>query len=283
MSWQVLTLLSVLFISISNLLQRVLLRDEKSNPAAYSIVFQILTGSMIALFGFLVSDMTFPNLFLYWPNLFVTSISYGVGALFLFKALKDIETSKFAVLFASRIVFTALASSLFLQQHLNERQILGTILILAAILLVSVKRKTFTFGKGDFFALIAAAGFGVGFTNDEYLLNHFNLYPYIFIAFILPVFFIAPMNISSLKYVKDFLQKTLLIKMLILCFVYALGAITIYTALQMSTNASQVAAVNLSTVVVTVLLAVIFLKERDNLVKKILGALLAFIGLLLVT
>lgn len=56
-----------------------------------------------------------------------------------------------------------------------------------------------------------------------------------------------------------------------------------FVALQKAPNSSQVAAINLTSVIVIVLLSIIFLKEHTDWLKKIVGAVLSFIGLLLLT
>ncbi|GAI50673.1 unnamed protein product, partial [marine sediment metagenome] len=42
MSWIFLILIGVLFVSTSSLFQRVLLKDEQSDPFTYAIIFQLI-------------------------------------------------------------------------------------------------------------------------------------------------------------------------------------------------------------------------------------------------
>jgi len=46
--------------------------------------------------------------------------------------------------------------------------------------------------------------------------------------------------------------------------------------------ASQIAAINQAQVIITVLLAVLLLKEKDNLLRKLIAAVLVTIGVILV-
>lgn len=80
-----------------------------------------------------------------------------------------------------------------------------------------------------------------------------------------------------------FLTKKIIWKLLLLCVIYAAGSLMFFVALQKAPNSSQVATINLTSVVVIVLLAIIFLKERAEWPKKVIGAVLSFIGLLLVS
>ena len=74
-----------------------------------------------------------------------------------------------------------------------------------------------------------------------------------------------------------------MIKMLLLCVLYATQAILFFAALQMSKNSSRIASINLVSVIVTVLMAIAFLKEKGDLAQKLLGAVSSFIGLILVS
>jgi len=88
---------------------------------------------------------------------------------------------------------------------------------------------------------------------------------------------------KKLRHIKSFLQKTVLIKIVLLCIVYGISEIAFYLALKTGNNSSQIASINLTGVIVTVLLAIIFLKERTHLVQKLLGAVVAFIELFLIS
>lgn len=282
MSWQILILISVVLYSISVLLQRVLLRQNESRPVAYAMFFQFLTGIVLGVVGFLFADMSLPSNFsdLFW-NLILMVILYGFSNIFIFRSLKQIEASKFSIIFATRAFFTVLASSLLLKEFLTGPQFLGTLLIFSGVVLVNSKSSKLSFDKGSLLALLAALAFGSANTNDRFLLGSFNIYPYITIGFIAPSLLMAAVYPKELKHIKIFLDKKILKKMLILSVLYAFNAVAFFAALQKSDNSSQVASVNLTSVIATVVLAAIFLKERDNLPKKVIGAILSFVGLLL--
>ncbi len=283
MTWQVLILISVFLYSISILLQRILLKEDKSDPKTYSIFFQLFTGLFVGVFGFMFSDMSFPNIRPLIFNLVLMTLLYGFGNVFIFQALKSIEASRFTVIFASRALFTILASFLFLQEKLSSRQTLGAFFILLGVVLVNIKSAKLKFSKKEVTALLAAMLFGFTNTNDRFLLKSFTVYPYVFLAFVIPAFLIVLLYPYTVKKMKAFLECKLLAKMSLLCIFYAVSAITFFSALQKASNSSQVVSANLTSVIITVLLAIIFLKERDYLPQKLLGAIASFIGLLLVS
>src|SRR3989344_4013508 len=161
MSWQILILISVVLYSISVLLQRVLLRQNESRPVAYAMFFQFLTGIVLGVVGFLFADMSLPaNLSSLFWNLILMTVLYGFSNVFIFRSLKQIEASKFSILFSTRAFFTVLASSLVLKELLTGTQFLGALLIFSGVILVNLKSSKFSFDKGSLFALLAAFAFG---------------------------------------------------------------------------------------------------------------------------
>lgn len=282
MTWQLLILVSVTLYSISVLLQRVILKEDKSRPIAYSIFFQLLTGVFIGAIGFIFADMSLPeNLDSLIVNLILAAVLYGFGNVFIFKSLKEIEASRFTIVFATRAFFTVLASSLLLQESLTGIQFLGALLIFSGVVLVNFKSAKFSLDKGSLLALFGAAAFGTANTNDRFLLKSFEIYPYITIAFIAPAILVSFIYPKELKHIKLFLEKKVFKKVLLLSVVYAFTAITFFAALQLGDNSSQIASINLTSVILIVLLSAIFLKEKGNLAKKVIGAVLSFAGLLL--
>ncbi len=283
MTWQIFIALSVVFYSISVLLQRSILKESNSQPVAFSIFFQLLVGIIIGITGFFLGQSSLPPLGPFAFFLALVTCLYGFGNAFLFKSLQITEASKFTVLFSCRAFFTILASTLFLQEGLGPKQLVGVLCIFSAVAIVSLKSTRFEFNKGDLFALIAAMCMGLANTIDRHLLQHLLLYPYVSFSFIVPSLFTAVMQPKEVKHLPLFWKKNLLPKVLLLCFLYSLAAITFYNALFLGTNSSQVISVNLTNVIVITVLSIFFLKERDNIPKKVIGAALSFVGLLLLS
>lgn len=278
MNWQILIFISLSVYAVAIILQRLLMRDEKSDSVAYSIFFQGFTGLLILIFALFTTGITFPPLKPLIVNLILMTLLYGFANIFGFKALKLIEASEFTILFATRALFTLLASSLLLREGLNLYQFIGAFLILLAVVLVTIKSTKFRLKKGELFALAAALCFGLTNTNDRYLLGYFEVYSYVILAYFLPAIFTAVIYPKSVIKMKIFLKSTYLVKMLVMCILYAVSSIAFFTALQIGNNSSIVVIINLLSVILIVILSAIFLRERSHIVRKILGAVLSIIG-----
>jgi len=281
MNWQFLITASIIFGSISNLLKRVIAKHTKSKPIAYSIFYMFIIGIAMTFFGLLSNQMILPNLKPLLPNLLLMGFFYGFANIFIFKSLKQIEASKFTILFSIRTFFTILASSFLLKEFLSTRQLLGVIVVFISIILINLKRFKFSLGKGELFALAGAICFGLAISNDRFLLQFFKPYPYTAISFLTASTVLAVIYPKELRHFKLFLNKDIFAKILILSILVGFNVLTFLAALHASDNSSQVASISLSGGVVTVLLAIIFLKERKNLSKKIIAALIGLTGLIL--
>lgn len=281
MNWQIILAISVVTYSISVLLQKILLRNDKSDPITYSIVFQLLTGIMIGIYAVLNGFKT-PDLVPLMPNLILMTILYGAGNVFIFSALKIIDASEFTILFALRAIITIIGAIIFLKESFSVQQALGTLLIILSVVLVSWKKQRLAFNKGFVFSSLAALSFGLAFTNDAFVLNNFDVPSYLTIAFIVPSLAVWAIYPKSTMRMKPLLEKRTLWKLGLLGFFYAISAITIFLAYQIGRNASQIAPLNQTATIITVLLSIIFLKERTGLLNKLLGAIISFIGVILI-
>jgi drug/metabolite transporter (DMT)-like permease len=281
MNWQILLAISVVTYSISVLLQRVLLKNDKSDPIAYSIVFQLLTGILIGIYA-IFKGFTLPNLIPLIPNLVLMTILYSAENVFIFSALKIIDASEFTNVFASRALWTIIGAMIFLKENFSAQQALGTILIISSVVLVSWKEQKFSFSKGFIFSVLAALSSGLAFTNDAFIVNNFDVPSYETIAFIVPALAVLAIYPKSTAKMKPLFEKKTLLKLGLLTVFYAVSAITIFLAYQIGKNASQIAPLYQTTAILIVILSVIFLKERANLITKLIGAIISFIGIILI-
>ena len=283
MTWQVLISISILLNAISVLMQRVLLKNDETEPISFSIFFQI---GVAVVFGALVINMQggipLPEMSSVSWSLLVMTILYALANIFIFKSLKTTEASRFTVIFASKTLFAIVASTLFFREGLDTAQWLGAILIIIGVITVSYQNTKSKLNKGDLFALTAAVLFGLANTNDRFLVKFFDPYSYVVLGFLLPGILIALMYPKKISNMKVYFKKTFIYKMVLLCLLYGLSAVTFFAALQTAPNASQVFSISPFGAVITVALSIIILKERDALSRKLLGVILSLSGLLLV-
>lgn len=279
-SWQVLLTISILSLAFATVLQRALLKNNKTDGVTYSIFFQLLAGICISIVA-LLHGFHMPNLVNYIPNVIFMILLYGFANVFVFKSLQRIEASQFTVLFTSRAIWTVIAATIFLHEVFLGLQIVGMLLILLAVFIVTYTRK-FIFNRGTLYALLAGLLFGLAFTNDAYLIRHFDVLSYESISFLLPtlgMFLIYPRTVTKMR---ELMLPGVFWKLTIFAILWGTASVTIFFAYKIGSNAAQLATIAQTATIITVILSLVLLHERSNLSKKLLGALLAFLGVILI-
>lgn len=282
MTWQLLLTISVVTYSVSTLLQRILIKDEESDPVAYSIVFQLLTGVIIGAFA-IFKGFSIPPLAPLIPNLFIMTVLYGTATVLAFKALKESHVSEFTIMLASRSLWIVAGAVVFLGEQVQPTQLAGTLLIIVSIAVISWNKKSLKLGRGAMLSLLAAFCFGFAFINDAVILRSFEVPSYLTIAFMVPALAVWACNPRSTKNVIALFKRSVIVKLFFLVTLYAVSALSIFSAYQIGQNASQIAPLNQTSVILTVLLSAVFLGEREGLFRKVLGACISFVGLILVS
>ncbi len=284
MTWQLLISISVLLYSFSVLLQKVLLKNDKSDPISFSIFFQIGVSVVIAILVFITrGNIEIPDLSNIWVYVLLMALLYGLANISVFKSLKLTDASQFGVIFQSKNLFAILGTSLIFGEVLSTKQWIGSILLLLGVVIVTLQNKTkFKLDKGSLFALAAGLLFGIANVNDKFLVGFFDPYSYVVVGFFLPAFFVSVLYPRKLFGVKTYLKKNVIGKMVLLCALYGLSATAFFAALSITTNASQLFSINAFSVITVVIFSIIFLKERDFMLRKVIGSILSLIGLLLV-
>lgn len=280
MTWFYFVILSITAGSIANLLNKVLMKDDKSDPMLSSIFFQFL----LAFFFFflsLIKGFVMPPIFIYPLNFILNGFLYGLGTFFTFKALKYIEVSEYGIIYSFGSIVTVISSTFFLKESFNLSKSLGLLLIIISIIAVS-KTKKFKINKGVWYALGTAVFYGLAITNDSFLIKRSDTFSYLSIISFLPglvLFLISPKSIKKINY---YFNLENFFKLLIFSIFYTIASIGFYLAIVNGGQTSQVGSISKSQIILTTILAAVFLGERDRLWQKIIYGVLVIIGVILI-
>lgn len=257
------------------------MRGEDSDPIAFSIIANFTGGVLLILFA-LTKGFSPAHITEFLPNLLLMAILYGSSNIFIFKSIKLIEASEFTIFFTTRVLWSIVAAIIVLREVFVPQQFMGTFLIILGIVIVSLKANTLKLGKGELFVLFAAATFGSEFINDAYILQKVDVFFYMPMVFIVPSILTWVVFPRSTKTIIRLTTSPSIKKILLLGVFFAISASTYLIAYQVGRNAAQIASINQSQTVITVVAATIFLKERKDYLKKIIASVLTFAGVLLV-
>jgi drug/metabolite transporter (DMT)-like permease len=278
MNWQLFVAISVISNAITSILLRLLLKKENSHAIAFSIMYQLITGSVIFIYA-LFNGFKIPNIFHLVPLIILIFTLYIIGNIGLFNALKRIGISEHKIVYSIRPIVTVVASIIFLGEIINIKQIIGATLILISVVLVSWhSKKIKIFKKGAIFTVISAFAYGLAITGDSYVIRNIDIASYQTFAFIVPALTMLLIFPSSKFYIKKMFNFPIFSKLLILCIFQAIATITVFTAYKIGRNNVQIAPLTQLSTIIIVLSGIVILKERKNIFQKIIGAILSFFG-----
>jgi len=280
MSWQLLIALNVLTFSVSMVLRRVLLRHETTDSVAYVIIFQGMVGVLTGIYA-LLHGFHMPDLGRYWLPMLVTVLLYAAGHLASTAAFRRLEASVFSVLFATSAVWTMAAGPILFSDRLSLLQIVGTVLVLASVLLLVDRRGLRTLDRGLLFGLLTSALFGLATAGWAYVGRHADVPSWTALSFIGPSLAVLLLRPRAVLRMRPFLSGHLLAKMLALGAIFSVSSLASLFAYR-DGNVGAVAVLQQTSIIVTTILGVIFLHERTHLCRKALAAAICFAAVLLI-
>jgi drug/metabolite transporter (DMT)-like permease len=281
MTWQLYTIISVLALSSSVLLQKVLLSKFKSDPYAYAVVFQGLVGVLLMIFALLVG-FKLPGIQDLIMPVIVSIVAFGLGHIVYAKTLQVVEASAFSVLFATQAIWIMLLGILLFNETLTILQIIGAIVIFCSVGLLVKNIKELKLDRGTLLGLLTGLLFGVAITAWSYVGRHTDGISWAAISFIgtsLVAFLARP---QSAKHMSKLFRSKVLLSLGVLTVFYAIGSLTMLYAYKEGAF-SIVTPLRQSSIIVTTLLALLFIStERNRIKRKLVAAALCFIGVLLI-
>lgn len=281
MTWQLFTLMSVISLSISVILQRVLIHKDKTDPFAYVVLFQGIVGILL-MTAALLRGFSLPNIETVAIPAIISILFFGVGHIVYAKTLQKVEASAFSVLFATQAVWIMVLGIVLIHESMTLAQIFGTLLIFASVGVLVKNIRSLPKESGVLLGLLTGLLFGVAIFAWSYVGRFTDAISWAAISFIatsLVAFLVRP---SSVHKMKPLLQPAVLWKLCALGIFYGIGSITMLLAYKYGTFA-VVSPLRQTSIIVTVLLALAFLPlERSRIRRKILAAVVATCGVILI-
>lgn len=257
------------------------MKGDKSNPQAQTVVFLGLGGIIaivIALFQGKF-NLFFPP-FLIW-NFLIFVILVTPAYILSYRAYQLIGVSEIIMFMATGRLWNVVGAYFFLHENVTLKMVIGALIIITGVMLTRFEKKKFTINKGIVLVLLAAFFSGTSEIDGYYILRSINATNWLIYSDFLPVFAILllwPKVVGKLTY---YFQKDKAIKVILLSLCDAFGMLALFLAYQTGHNASIIGPLSATRIIVTVVLAMIILKERNNIRNKIIGAVVTVIGVIL--
>ena len=279
-TWQFSLLMYYIFNVIFFQFYKLSVKNVKKDGAA-TIIFQVIAGfSILLLIPFFAWQL--PNAISIILLLIAACVFYAVNDRLQTTVRKNLEVSVFSILSQFGTVFLLIYGFIIFKDEVVLTKILGALLIIGANVWAFYKPGKNKLAVNKYYAIgiIALFAFATAITIDIGISEKFNLPFYISLTLLIPAVIIALSEKIKLSTISDEWERGNKKFFAVTGFSYALSILFGLRAYQLG-EVSTIVPLQAITVILNVLIAYAFLRERDNGYKKFLAAIIAVVGVYL--
>lgn len=281
-TWLIYSLLSVLTLAGAEISQKISL-TQKVNISAITNNFFVWTfQGLIGLLLAVILDqfsMVIPQQLLL--KLFLIGVVYFAGGTFFYSSYKGNSPSISIVLGTISVVISSLLGTLFLHDKYTTLMVVGIALVLSAISFLNLNRKE-KLTKYNLYAVLGGICFGFAFTLDKSIVT--TVSPFMYLGLMCLSVAIVSV-VTSFKHIKKefgVLVGSNFLPMISSAIFGASFNLFTFFAYRNGANVGVADAINNTTVFFVIALEIILLKDRSNIVKKLLAATIATLGVIFI-
>ena len=277
-TWQFNIICSLVGIVIFYQFYKLAVRNAKRDGAA-TVLLQIIGGiSVLCLLPFL--PIKFPSDIKVYLLLFLACIFYGLNDRLETTSRKHLEVSVFSIIGQFSTVFLILVGLIIFKEPIVLNKILGAGLILFANIFLFYEKGSLKLNKYILIGVLSKLLFTVAVSVDIGISRQFNLPFYIMLTFLFPaivIFFGERIKWREVVYEYKSSSKR---NYIITGVAWGLLSFFYLRSFQFG-KVTTIVPIQATSVLINVLVAYFFLKERDHGLKKIIASILVVIGIIL--
>lgn len=258
---------------------KIVTKTSKSD-GTLTVLLQFIAGlCALALSPFF--KFTFPTDWKVYALLGVACVFYAITDRVNTTVRSGIEASTFSIIKQLSTVFMIVAGLLFFKEELVWKKIIGAALIIFSNILIFYQKEKTKLNKYVLLGILANITFSVALFLDVNISDNFNLAFYVALTLFLPALFIAiaeRVKLSDIK--REFISGN---KKAILITSLSWGSMIVVQlrAYQLG-DVTTIAPLCALTVIGNVIVGYLFLNERNNVLRKLIAAVLVIISVLLI-
>lgn len=258
---------------------KIVTKTSKSD-GTLTVLLQFLAGiSALLLCPFF--KFSFPTDWKVYLFLGIACIFYAISDRMNTTVRSGIEASTFSIIKQLSTVFMILAGLLFFKEPFVWKKIIGAGLIIFSNILIFYKKGKQKLDKYVVLGIISNIAFSVALFLDVNISDNFNLAFYVALTLLIPALFITIAERIKLSNIKKEFQNGNKKAILITSLCWGTMIVVQLKAYQLG-DVTSVAPLCALTVIGNVIVGYLFLKERNNLLKKLIAALLIIISIFLI-
>lgn len=249
-------------------------------PGALVVIID-LVGGLTALSLCIFTGIKFPNNPLIYLFLIISITFYALSDRINGSVRKELPTSTVVILKQLSTVFVIISGILLFKEPLIITKIIGAALIIISNMLAIYEKGKIMFNKYVFFSIIASVAFTIGLLLDINNSTNFALPMYVSFILIGPALLITIFDKINLKDIKREVVYGNRKIILSTALSYGILNILLLKAYQLQ-SASIVAPLLSLSVILNVIAGFFILKERKNVLYKIIASILIIISIILI-
>jgi drug/metabolite transporter (DMT)-like permease len=174
-----------------------------------------------------------------------------------------------------------LGAVLVLNEALTARKLIGAAAILSGVVVAEWRGKAPVLNRGAVCVLLAAFCFAASSIISFLIVRTFDVLSYMFYGSVLVASMLAAFRPGVFRKLSFYCQPRRALNIAATSLNDALATLLGFTAYEVGRNALQIGPIGATQTLLTVLLAVAILRERDHMARKIMGGLAGVIGTIL--
>ena len=240
-----------------------------------------IIGSLTAILFISFSKIKFPTDYKVYIFFGLAIIFYTLYDRLNTTVRKGLEASVINIINQLSIAFMTISGFIFFKEKFIIKKFIGALLIILSNVIIFFKKKDTKLNKYVIIGIIANLCYTTALFLDVNISEQFNLSFYVAVSLGLPGLIIILFERIKIKELKEELSRDNKLAIIITAVATALISILQLKAYQLG-HVSVVAPLCSLTVILNVIVSYIFLKEKDNIPKKIIASLLIIIGIILI-
>lgn len=257
-----------------------IITKSMNKAGALTILIQLIS-SLICILMIPLFEIKFPSNNKVYIFLFLAIIFYTLNDRLGTTSRSGLEASTYSILKQLSTVFMIFAGILFFKESFILNKIIGSILIVISNILVFYNRKKLKFNKYLILGILANISLAIALFIDVNYSKEFNLAFYVLLTFFIPVLLIFVFERIKVKEIILEYKNSNKISLFLTSISWTIMMITKLKSYQLG-SVVMVATLSSLVVILNVIISYLFLKEKDNLIKKIIAGVLIIIGIILI-
>jgi len=250
------------------------------NASLLTILLELFTA-LFSLVLIPLFKIKFPTDITIYITLLVVAIIYAITDRLNIEARYGLDPSVFSMLKQLSTVFIIILGIIFLKEPFVLKKIIGAIIIILANILLAFNKGKFKFNKYFIMSFISNFCFAIAMLINVGISDHFNIAIYTILTVTIPAIIIMLLGRYKIKDLKN--EFNLYNKKLFIfsASMWSLMLISSVKAYELG-NIVIVASLFSLTSILNAIVEFIFNKNRGELLKKVIVAILIIIGVILV-